>query len=73
LTEAEIKNQEIFLFCNLLLEYIDHSIRANNTRDDDLYHSYNLIKINDDGIQIRRLYEMLEGQAAVSKQSILIR
>jgi hypothetical protein len=59
-----IKNQEIVPFLQLVLEYIDHSIRANK-RSDNLYHSYNLIKINDDGVQIRRLYEMLEGQVAV--------
>lgn len=59
-----VKNQKILSFLQLVLEYIDHSIRANK-RDDNLYHSYNLMKINDKGIQIRRLYEMLEGQVAV--------
>ena len=59
-----IKNRAIVSFLQLVLEYIDHSIRANK-RNDNLYHSYNLIKINDEGIQIRRLYEMLEGQVAV--------
>ncbi len=63
-SRTAIKNQEILSFLQLVLEYIDHSIRANK-RDDNVYHSYNLIKINDNGVQIRRLYEMLEGQVAV--------
>jgi hypothetical protein len=65
-----IKNQEIISFIRLVLEYIDHSIQANK-RNDNLYHSYNLIKINDEGIQIRRLYEMLEGQVAVLSSQCL--
>ena len=35
-------------------------------RQDGLYHAYNLIKLDQrQGIPIRRLYEMLEGQVAV--------
>jgi hypothetical protein len=63
-SKTEIKIQEILSALRLMLEYIDHSIRANK-RNDNLYHAYNLIKISNDSIQIRRLYEMLEGQVAV--------
>jgi hypothetical protein len=55
---------ELGSFCALALGHIDHSIRANR-RDDGLYHAYNLMEVSEDGIAIRRLDEMLEGQVAV--------
>jgi hypothetical protein len=55
---------ELTAFCDVALRHIDHSIRANR-RPDGLYHAYNLMKVAGDGIAIRRLYEMLEGQMAV--------
>jgi len=55
---------ELKVFLNLGLKYIDHSIKANK-RNDNLFHAYNLIKFKDDKINIRHLYEMLEGQVAV--------
>ena len=62
---------DLIAFLKLGLKYIDHSIKANK-RDDDLYHSYNLIKITDQNeISIRRLYEMLEGQVAVLSSGYL--
>jgi hypothetical protein len=41
----------------------DHSIR-NNRRDDGLYHAYNLLARDDNGMQVDPLYLMLEGQVA---------
>jgi hypothetical protein len=41
-----------------------HTIQANR-REDGLYHSYNLISIGEDRIEISYLNEMLEGQVAV--------
>ena len=57
---------------NLFLEFFgvaliltDASIRANR-RSDGLYHSYNLAEFGERGvIPVRRLHEMLEGQAAI--------
>ena len=50
---------EINIFLHLTLDNIDQSIYANK-REDNLYHSYNLVKINDGKeISIRHLYEML--------------
>lgn len=46
------------------IDWLEHSIEANR-RDDHLYHSYNLMSLNGDGIEISRLSEMLEGQVAV--------
>lgn len=44
--------------------FFRHSIIANK-REDNLYHAYNLITLEQDGININRLSEMLEGQVAV--------
>ena len=46
------------------------SIRANR-RDDGLYHAYNRIEVETDGVGIRYLYEMLEGQVAVLSAEVL--
>ena len=52
-------------FLELTLKYLDHTIKANK-REDNLYHAYNLMKVeNGEEIHIRHLYEMLEGQVAV--------
>jgi hypothetical protein len=58
-------------FCVMSLQYIDHTISANQ-RDDSLYHAYNLMKVEDNGdIAIQYLYEMLEGQVAVLSSGYL--
>ncbi|MGC1391836.1 MAG: hypothetical protein WA816_12435 [Bacteroidales bacterium] len=62
--------KELVQFFNLSLKFIDKSI-SRNKRSDNLYHSYNLISFKDDGITIRRLYEMLEGQVAVLTSGLL--
>ncbi len=46
-----------------VLAVADHSI-GNNRREDGLYHAYNLLEQNADGIRIETLYPMLEGQVA---------
>lgn len=58
------------VFCDLALRHIDHSIQANR-RSDGLYHSYNLMKVTGDGIDIRNLHLMLEGQVAVLSSGAL--
>jgi len=45
------------------LAAIDHSI-ANNRREDGLYHAYNLLNLQQEGVDIETLYPMLEGQVA---------
>jgi hypothetical protein len=57
-------------FVNLANSYAEHSIQANR-REDDLYHSYNLMSVNNGGISISRLEEMLEGQVAVLSSGML--
>jgi len=61
---VRISAKQLQTFCDHALEHLDHTI-ARNRRSDGLYHSYNLMKVTGDGIEIRHLYEMLEGQVAV--------
>ena len=51
--------------------FLEHAIRANK-RNDDLYHAYNLVTVNDHhSVSISHLYEMLEGQVAVLSSGYL--
>jgi len=62
--------RQITDFFALVLKYIDHTIRKNK-RFDNLYHAYNLIALNNNGISIRHLFEMLEGQVAILSSGFL--
>lgn len=57
-------------FAQLAMDYMDQSIKVNK-RDDGLYHAYNLVSFSDQGVSIRHLYEMLEGQVAVLSSGYL--
>ncbi len=57
-------------FVRITLKYLEHSIDANR-RGDRLYHSYNLMSIDGDGISIDHLSEILEGQVAVLSSGYL--
>ncbi len=57
-------------FVNISLAFIDQSIKVNRLKD-GLYNAYNLISFSKDGISIRYLYEMLEGQVAVLSSGYL--
>lgn len=58
-------------FTDLTLDFIDHTIRANQ-REDKLYHAYNLMTVGDNNdISISYLSEMLEGQVAVLSSGFL--
>ncbi|GAB4398227.1 MAG: hypothetical protein OHK0053_16450 [Microscillaceae bacterium] len=52
------------------LAFLEHSIRANR-RKDHLYHAYNLMNYDENGITITYLSEMLEGQVAVLSANYL--
>ncbi len=66
-----VDKQMLISFCELALQYIDHSIKANK-RADNLYNAYNLIKIeNENEISVKYLYQMLEGQVALLSSSYL--
>ena len=51
-------------FVDVSLVFIEHSIKVNK-RQDNLYHAYNLMSIENNGVTISYLPEMLEGQVAV--------
>jgi hypothetical protein len=60
-----------------ILEFFDHALMAldatlrSNRRDDRLFHSYNLIRVDGQELRLRRLYEMLEGQVAILSSGFL--
>jgi len=68
----EVSAEELVTFFELTLDYIDHTIWANQ-RPDELYHSYNLMQLSRDGssVSVSHLYEMLEGQVAVLSTGLL--
>ena len=69
--KEKISFEDLIAFCNLALKHIDFTIEANK-RKDNLYHAYNLMKVQSgNAISIRRLYEMLEGQVAVLSSGYL--
>ena len=58
-------------FINVSLSYLEHSISVNK-REDNLYHAYNLMTVNDNNsVSISYLDEMLEGQVAVLSSKYL--
>jgi hypothetical protein len=60
----KISKEEINSLLAVSLSFIDHTIRANK-RTDNLYHAYNLMSVEGDGVSINYLSEMLEGQVAI--------
>ncbi|MDZ7757800.1 hypothetical protein [Rhodohalobacter sp.] len=65
-----LKIADISEFLSTALSYLEHSIEANR-RDDRLYHAYNVMSMNADGVSLSRLDEMLEGQVAVLSSGYL--
>ena len=57
-------------FIAATLAQLDHTIQVNRRRD-GLYHSYNIISLNSEGIRVEYLDEMLEGQVAVLSSGAL--
>jgi hypothetical protein len=57
-------------FLELLLEFLDQTIRLNK-RDDGLYHAYNVLGISPEALSVERLQAMLEGQVAVLSSGAL--
>ena len=57
-------------FTQVSIDFMEHSIKANQ-RKDKLYHAYNLMSVENDGVTISNLPEMLEGQVAVLSSGFL--
>lgn len=69
-SKSIVSTCELINFFKTALQFIDHSIKANK-RNDNLYHAYNLLNFEHDGLSISYLSEMLEGQVAVLSAGIL--
>ncbi|MGL2963571.1 hypothetical protein ACSVH2_07095 [Flavobacterium sp. RSB2_4_14] len=57
-------------FTQVSIDFIEHAIKANQ-REDKLFHAYNLMSVENDGVSISYLPEMLEGQVAVLSSGFL--
>ena len=68
--QAELPAEAIVKTINMLGLFVEQTIRTNR-REDGLYHAYNLVKIDEDDIEVTELYEMLEGQVAVLSSGLL--
>jgi len=62
--KKQISSDELSALLKNSLQFIEHSIKANK-RTDNLYHAYNLLSFEKDGLTVSHLSEMLEGQVAV--------
>ena len=67
---TQLPTGEVLAFLDLAQRYIEHSLRANQ-RSDHLYHSYNILHLDDQHASITHLYEMLEGQVAILSSGML--
>lgn len=61
---------DLISFLDLTQLYIDQSLIANK-RNDNLYHSYNILNLDGNQASITHLYEMLEGQVAILSSGLL--
>lgn len=61
---------KILSLLELAQRFCDDAIR-HNKRKDGLFHSYNLLELNEGKASVRHLYEMLEGQVAVLSTGLL--
>lgn len=62
--------KQVSVFIKAANKFLEHAI-AVNKRNDDLYHTYNLISYDDYVVKVSHLSEMLEGQVAVLSSSFL--
>lgn len=67
---SSVRVDEIADLVKLTNRYLEHSIEANH-REDNLYHAYNILSFEGEGISISYLDEMLEGQVAVLSSGYL--
>jgi hypothetical protein len=67
---AQISIPDIVAFLDLAQQHVEHSLRA-NTRNDNLFHAYNILHLSDGLASIGHLYEMLEGQVAILSSGML--
>lgn len=69
--KTEVNKTALLDFIKTTEAYLQHTIDANK-RDDNMYHAYNLMTVeNDDEVSISYLSEMLEGQVAALSSGYL--
>ncbi len=68
--QAELSAQSLREFLQLALLYIDQTLRVNR-RLDDLYHAYNILRLDEHEAAVDHLYVMLEGQVAILSSGLL--
>ncbi|MEM1057545.1 MAG: hypothetical protein AAGI52_18665 [Bacteroidota bacterium] len=66
----EVSGEDIRAMFDDALALLDASIRENR-REDGLYHAYNLLVLQENGMGIEPLYAMLEGQVAALDAGVL--
>ncbi len=67
---GDLQASGIVDFAECCIEVLDQTIR-DNQRQDGLFHAYNLLEFQDEGLKVEHLYEMLEGQvAALSSRTL---
>jgi hypothetical protein len=62
--------REFVAFLDLVQQYVEHSLHANQ-RPDGLYHAYNILHLENRSASVSHLYEMLEGQVAILSSGLL--
>ena len=67
---AQLKKEELLNAIDVFLSHLEYSIKQNK-KENGLYHSYNTLAINKDGMKVNYLQEMLEGQVAVLSSKML--
>lgn len=68
--KTQLSIEALIKYVSISNEYLEHSIKANK-REGGLYHAYNLMTAEDNGVSISYLSEMLEGQVAVLSSGYL--
>lgn len=65
-----IRREEILQHLEAFMRHCEYAI-GTNRREDGLFHSYNTLSIEDTGMHVHTLQEMLEGQVAVISSGML--
>jgi hypothetical protein len=69
-SRVQVPASRIQALLSIALSFVDATL-GSNRRDDALYHSYNLLEMTEEGVAVRRLPEMLEGQVAMLSSGLL--
>jgi hypothetical protein len=68
--QVQVSTQALLSFLSVVQQVIDHTLRTNR-REDNLYHAYNILDLQDGSAQVSHLQAMLEGQVAILSSGLL--